>query len=46
MKTIKDITIEEVQDLFDSVIFLRGEDYHRCSGFYWWLRIYSCSGLA
>ena len=27
MKTIKDITIEDVQDLFDSVIFLRGEEY-------------------
>ncbi|MEK6984080.1 MAG: SWIM zinc finger family protein [Nanoarchaeota archaeon] len=26
-KTIKDITIEDVQDLFDSVIFLRGEEY-------------------
>lgn len=27
MKTIKDITIVDVQDLFDSVIFLRGEEY-------------------
>ena len=27
MKTIKDITIEDVQDLFDSIIFLRGEEY-------------------
>lgn len=30
MKTIKDITIEEVQDLFDSVIYLRGEEYFEC----------------
>lgn len=27
MKTIRDIGIEEVQDLFDSIIFLRGEEY-------------------
>ncbi|MDP2749706.1 MAG: SWIM zinc finger family protein [Nanoarchaeota archaeon] len=26
-KTIKDIKIEDVQDLFDSIIFLRGEEY-------------------
>ena len=26
-KSIKDITIEDVQDLFDSIIFLRGEEY-------------------
>ena len=26
-KTVKDLTIEDVQDLFDSVIFLRGEEY-------------------
>ena len=27
MKTIKDIRIEDVQDLFDSIIFLRGGEY-------------------
>ncbi len=27
IKTIKDITVEDVQDLFDSVIYLRGEEY-------------------
>ncbi|MEK6960775.1 MAG: SWIM zinc finger family protein [Nanoarchaeota archaeon] len=27
IKTIKDITIEDIQDLFDSVIHLRGEEY-------------------
>src|SRR3989338_9299483 len=27
MKSIKDITIEDVQDLFDSIIYLRGEEY-------------------
>lgn len=27
MKTIKDITIEDIQDLFDSIIYLRGEEY-------------------
>lgn len=27
MKSIKDIKIEDVQDLFDSIIFLRGEEY-------------------
>lgn len=27
METINDITLEKVQDLFDSVIFLRGEEY-------------------
>jgi len=27
MKTIKDIKIEDVQNLFDSIIFLRGEEY-------------------
>jgi len=27
IKTIKDITVEDIQDLFDSVIYLRGEEY-------------------
>ncbi len=27
IKTIKDITVEDVQDLFDSVIYFRGEEY-------------------
>src|SRR3989344_7917248 len=27
IKTIKDIAVEDVQDLFDSVIYLRGEEY-------------------
>jgi len=26
-KTIKNVTIEDVQDLFDSIIYLRGEEY-------------------
>src|SRR3989338_4720727 len=27
MKSIKDITIEDIKDLFDSIIYLRGEEY-------------------
>jgi len=27
-KTIEDLTIDDIQDLFDSVIFLRGEEYY------------------
>ena len=27
IKNIKDITVEDIQDLFDSVIYLRGEEY-------------------
>lgn len=27
MKTIKNIKIEDVHNLFDSIIFLRGEEY-------------------
>ena len=28
MKTIEDLTIDDIQDLFDSIIYLRGEEYY------------------